>query len=780
MILFAGAQGLYSRVKLYANHDQLLDLASHGLAIDHGVFKANVYVICELSEAELAKVNASGLHYEVLIPDMTKYYVERNKPYMSKLDEVKRMEYDLSRDWPVPEGFELGTCGGFLTINQAMESLDSMTSQYPNLISPRYAFDYTTTNGQHLYWVRISNNPTVDEDKPEVLYTGMHHAREPIGMQLLFYYMYYLLENYETNPDVQYIVNNFELYFVPILNMDGYAYNIQNNPGGGGEWRKNRRQNDDGSYGVDINRNYGYEWGYDDSGSSPYPGDETYRGPSAFSEPEIQSIRDFCEDHEFRIALNYHSYADQTLYPWGYTPVLPPDDAVFHGLGEVLTYENAYQYGPSNTTIYPTNGGSDDWMYGEQDSKGLIYSYTSEVGDGNAGFWPDASQIIPLCQSNMWQNMMAAKLTGPWATLTDLTPAILENKSGMLFFQIKRLGLQDGATYTVSIEPLNDAIDSISPSLTFNNLDINESANAAFIYSLKADIHGGDHVDYLLSVNDGFGTISDTIHKYYGDQLLIFADSANNFQKWTSAKWNVTTAQYHSPSKSIADSPYGDYANYENNAMTLTQPIDLTGQSAAILNYWTKWDTELGYDYVQAFISDNNGSSWQPLKGKYTRPGTISEAFFQPVYNGTQSSWVKEEMDLKPYLGKQIKLRFVLKSDNYVTADGFYWDDMTITTADLTTGVKTEDFPPLHGIDIKIHPNPASGKVSMDYAIDKFNHLNTSLAVYDFTGKKVYETKLVPGNSTISWDVSDWPSGMYLYEVRDSETVISSGKLIVK
>jgi murein tripeptide amidase MpaA len=151
--------------------------------------------------------------------------------------------------------------------------------------------NYQTHNGRDLYWVRISNDPTVDQDKPEVLYTGMHHAREPIGMQLLIYYMYYLLENYDTDPEVQYIVNNFELYFVPILNMDGYAYNIQNQPNGGGEWRKNRRQNDDGSYGVDINRNYDYMWGYDNDGSSPYPWDDTYRGPSAFSEPEIMNAR---------------------------------------------------------------------------------------------------------------------------------------------------------------------------------------------------------------------------------------------------------------------------------------------------------------------------------------------------------------------------------------------------------------------------------------------------------------------------------------------------------
>jgi hypothetical protein len=780
MILFAGAQGQYSRVKIFANHDQLLDLASHGLTIDHGVFKAGIYVICELSEAELAKVSEAGLRYEVLIADVSKYYVERNKPFLSHLDEVKRMEYDLSRDWPVPEGFELGTCGGFLTIDQVMESLDSMASQYPNLISPRYPLDYTTANGRQLYWVRISNNPTVDEGETEVLYTGMHHAREAIGMQLLFYYMYYLLENYDTDPDVQYIVNNFELYFVPIVNIDGYAYNIQNDPTGGGMWRKNRRQNDDGSYGVDVNRNYGYEWGYDNNGSSPVPSDDTYRGPSAFSEPEIESIRDFCVQHEFRIALNYHSYSGLLLYPWGWSPVPCPQDTIFHALSEILTTENGYTYGPGYTTIYPTNGGSDDWMYGEQTTKGLIYSYTPEVGDGNDGFWPAIDRIIPLCQSMMYQNLMAARLSGPWAVAKDLSPSIIETQSGLFFFELQRLGLEDGATYTVSIEPLNDAIDSVSAPQTFSNLEILETASAAFTYSLKENIHGGDKVEYLLSVNNGLAIFSDTIRKVYGTPEVIFEDSASNFTKWTSAKWNTTTSAYHSPPKSITDSPFGQYANNENNIITLNQPIDLADAVYASLGFWAKWDIEAGYDYVQVFVSDNNGASWNPMQGKYTHPGSSSQAFGEPLYDGTQSTWVKEEISLGPYLGEQIKIRFVLRSDTYVVADGFYWDDMTVTTVDQETGIGLNDPPPHPVSKVTIQPNPASGKVTMDYTIDYFNHLNTSLEVYDLTGIKVYNTKLTPGTNTINWDVSDWPSGIYLYAVRDSEAVLASGKLIVK
>lgn len=779
MMLFVAAQTQFSRVKLFANHDDLLALAAKGLSIDHGVFKAGVYVICELSDRELAIAEAAGIRYEVMIPDVTKYYEERNKPFLSQLDEIKRAKYTLSRDWPVPAGFELGTVGGFLSIDQAMEHLDSMATLYPDLISPRYALDYPTHNDQDLYWVRLSDNPTTNEDEPEVLYTGMHHAREPIGMQLLIFYMYYLLENYDTDPDVQYIVNNFELYFVPIVNMDGYAYNIQNNPNGGGSWRKNRRQNDDGSYGVDLNRNYGYMWGYDNIGSSPDPWDDSYRGPSAFSEPEIMDIRDFCNEHVIRMALNYHAYGDQLLYPWGYIPDPCPHDAIFHTHAILLTKENGYIYGPGYTTIYPTNGDSDDWMYGEQSTKSLIYSYTPEVGDGSAGFWPSIPQIIPLCQENMWQNIMAARLAGPWASLTDQAPDLLENKTGLLFFEIKRLGLQDSATYTVSVEPLNDAINSVSPPITFSNLEMFEPETAAFTYSLKDNILSGATVDYLLSVNDGFGTISDTIHKFYGTPVVIFEDNADNFDNWTSSKWNTAGVKYHSSPLSIADSPVGQYNDNENNSIILKDTIDLTNEVYASLGFWAQWDIEAGYDYVQVFVSDVNITNWVPMEGKYTHTGNSYQADGEPIYDGTQVDWVQEEISLDSFLGKKIKIRFVLNSDDYVVGDGFYWDDMTVTVVDLETGTPG-NMPPPPVTKISIQPNPASGIVTMKYTLDRFYPGLNTLIVYDIMGQKVYETSLAHGAEVISWDVSSWLSGMYFYSVYFDQTVIASGKLIVK
>ena len=82
-------------------------------------------------------------------------------------------------------------------------------------------------------------------------------------------------------------------------------------------WRKNMRDNSDGSLGVDLNRNYGHQWGVDDDGSSGLGNAETYRGKAVFSEPETQAIRDLCKVKRFSLAMNYHSYGNLLIHPWG-------------------------------------------------------------------------------------------------------------------------------------------------------------------------------------------------------------------------------------------------------------------------------------------------------------------------------------------------------------------------------------------------------------------------------------------------------------------------------
>src|SRR6185295_2157584 len=125
-----------------------------------------------------------------------------------------------------PSHFSLGSMGGYLTYQEMLDNLDSMFSNFPNLITIRQQVGTgTSIEGRPLYYVKISDNPTVSEPEPQMLYTALHHAREPESLSQLIYYMWYLLENYSSSSLVQNIVNNSELYFIPCINPDGYVYN---------------------------------------------------------------------------------------------------------------------------------------------------------------------------------------------------------------------------------------------------------------------------------------------------------------------------------------------------------------------------------------------------------------------------------------------------------------------------------------------------------------------------------------------------------------------------
>ncbi len=408
------APDTYREVRVYiSSRAEIAALQEAGMGLDHLHFGEN-YFDAVLNSQQLEVLKSSGKQFDILIDDLSAYYDQNLR---MSTEELNTLQIEMKTRYPAVEGFEFGSMGGYYTFAEVVTELDSMRLLYPNLISVKQSIG-SSIEGRPIWMVKISDNPDVDEGEPEVLYTALHHAREPQSMATLLYFMYYLLEHYGADPEVTFLVNNRELYFVPVYNVDGYVYNQQTNPNGGGYWRKNRRNNGNGSFGVDLNRNYGYQWGYDNSGSSPTPSSETYRGTAPFSEPETQAVRDFCNARQFKLALNYHTHGDLLIYPWGYINALTPDHPQFLSLAVAMTQYNGYSHGNSSQLLYPVNGGSDDWMYGEQTSKGKIFSMTPEVGPS---FWPSPSQIYPLAQENLIPNLLLARGEGV-ITADDLDP----------------------------------------------------------------------------------------------------------------------------------------------------------------------------------------------------------------------------------------------------------------------------------------------------------------------------------------------------------------------
>ena len=429
----------YKKIRIAVNENEMEKISALEIPLEDITKSKDGLLEIILSDKQIEKMKKRSIDFEVIIDNWEEYYKKnrihsRDRFNLSKINS----RYAVS-------GFTFGSMGGFYTYDEIWQKIDEMILNYPNLISHKEQIGLSLEN-KPIYAVKISDNPNTDEDEPEVLYTALHHSKEPMSMMQMIYFMFYLLENYENNNEVAYLLNNRELYFIPVVNPDGYVYNQKNYPNGGGMWRKNRRLNDDGSYGIDLNRNYGYKWGYDNSGSSGTPSSDIYRGTAPFSEPETEAVRQFCNVHRFVMALNYHSRGNLLISPWGYTDSATPDSLFYMEISPEITRYNNYEWGTFNQIIYKVNGGATDWFYGEQEEKDKILAMTVEVGNMNDGVWPGTNRIIPLAEENVYPNLYAGWVSGEFIDIENISfnkSYYLPGDDGSVSINLKNKGLKN-------------------------------------------------------------------------------------------------------------------------------------------------------------------------------------------------------------------------------------------------------------------------------------------------------------------------------------------------
>ncbi|NWG29292.1 MAG: immune inhibitor A [Ignavibacteriaceae bacterium] len=677
----------YKEVKIFLNDlKDIQTLLNAGMEFDHLVYEKDNSIKTFIGDNDFAILQSTGFNYEILIDDWYSYYAS-----LSGLTESERQQFiKYSKDNFNVGGFGYGSMGGFYTLAEINAKLDTMYMLYPNIITQKFSIGNSIEN-RPIYAVKISDNPTINESEPQVHINALIHAREPQGMMTVMYYMYYLLENYGTDPEVTYLVNNREIYFIPCINPDGYEYNRSTNPGGGGMWRKNRRLNAGGSYGVDLNRNFGYMWGYDNVGSSGTPSSETYRGTAAFSEPETQAIRDFMNTKIFKTTLNYHTYGNYLLYPWGYINSPTADNSIFvEYSGDIVAY-NGYENGQPPQILYTVNGSTDDWMYGEQTTKPKIFAMTPEVG--TTGFWPTQAEIFPLAIENLQPNLYYTWVAGAFVKM--INPSFSQqyfNPGDYVEISIPQLrnkGLSDASSVTLSLSSDN-------PQITINNGNIsvgNISARTTISntqklsFTLGAGLAADVKVKMIITVStSGTPMYADTMSFIVGTPVIIWSDTTNDPAiLWnitatpTTPKWESTTTSYHSTPNSYTDSKTGNYVSNATVTMTSKDPINLSTYQHPRLGFWTRYDIEENWDYGQVKISTNNGTSWIPLAGNYTEPGVGTfQPNGQPLYDGTQTTWIQEEISLTGLNAAQNKFQFQLRTDGAVAADGWYVDDIVI------------------------------------------------------------------------------------------------------
>ena len=201
---FLVAKEVYQSIRVYhPNLKTIKTIGSLGIPLDHVSGKEGVFLDLTATESETIELISRDIELEVLIEDLTSYYKARNRPA-------------TNHDFP------LGSMQGNYTLDELNERFDELQAQYPNIISNRVIIG-ESVEGRDIWAFKVSDNPNVDEDEPEVLYTALTHSREPLGMMNLIYFVQLLAEEQNSNTELEYLISNREMWFIPIVNPDGYA-----------------------------------------------------------------------------------------------------------------------------------------------------------------------------------------------------------------------------------------------------------------------------------------------------------------------------------------------------------------------------------------------------------------------------------------------------------------------------------------------------------------------------------------------------------------------------
>ncbi|MEM2568312.1 MAG: M14 family zinc carboxypeptidase, partial [Candidatus Bathyarchaeia archaeon] len=405
-----------------------LDVPKHN-RFHHNNFVSNAYQVYIYSETENTWDNGSEGNYW---NDYNGTDVDGDgigdTPYIINQNNIDNNP--LMQPWAPP----WGDWKHYHGYNEIVNTLIFLNNSFPKIVE---VFSIgKSRQGRDIYCIRLTNEADVSP-KPEVLFVGYHHARELISAELPLYFTVQAAINFGADETITYMLNKSKIYIIPALNVDGFEVVLQN------EWQRKNAvptdedgdglfdedppddedgdgyienlfywdgytyyfirwegvdEDEDGLYnedwvgGVDLNRNYGYQWNATVQSGSPNPWDEDYRGPEPFSEPETQPIRDFVLGHHFKYAISFHSGTESIGYPWGYTTDPTPDDDIFREIASNLSALVGAPYG-QNSGLYTLSGSWDDWMYGNRS----VFAFTCEIYVNNSAW-----QYEPGPEPNTW------------------------------------------------------------------------------------------------------------------------------------------------------------------------------------------------------------------------------------------------------------------------------------------------------------------------------------------------------------------------------------------
>jgi len=651
--ILLGQNEKYAKVKVFISSSSEIQLLfDKGIDIDHYHPESDNSISFFIQHSHIPILEEVGLRYHIQIADFQAFYKEQSIADQSRIEQA-------TRHARTADNFGYGSVGGFYSLQQIEEELDKMYNLFPNLITQKYSIG-TTHEGRSIWAVKISDNPRSDEDEPAVYYDALHHAREPLSMAVTINYMYWLLENYD-DPEVRYIINNRELYFVPCVNPDGYEFNRILEPNGGGMWRKNKVDYGFSCLGVDLNRNYGFGFGLDTFCSKLNPCYDTYRGPNAFSERESSAVMSFMDEINPTIAFSTHSTAGNYLMPYGFDSS-PPEFDIYSEWASDFAAENDYPYGVTLQMLnYTSCGTTRDYLH----DRG-IYAWTPEIG--GSGFWPNQSKIFGLVDENVYPMFYQAWIAGGYTDIQSHT-IIGDATVGGSFqmnVEVKNKGVGASSTNVkVSIES-NDPNISIVGNGNIGVVAARARKSTSPFTIVVGSNFNSQQLNLTLKVTQGSAETDRQLIKIpIGSSQILFEDDAESnssswFAKGNGIDWGRNNDDSYGGNFSYGDSNNGNSFNYTNNYWTIINGINLSGSSKPYLEFMSKWSLA-SQDFTYLQITKNNGFTWSTIKT------------FQ-----ANESWHQELIDLTSYVNENIRIRFHMTTNGFQPGDGFYFDDISI------------------------------------------------------------------------------------------------------
>jgi hypothetical protein len=562
--------------------------------------------ITPADKEELAAIVRSGMDIHHVRHGAVDALVTR-----SQLAEIRARGNRVDAERDVTAGGPLRDAAAWISqykgYSELVTELNALASAHPGLAS--LSVIGSSLQGRSIYALKISDNVGTDESEPEVLIQADLHAREVIGPIIAMALADSLLTNYGASPQWTQWVDEREIWIVPTCNPDGLVYAESTDY----LWRKNRRDNGDGTYGVDLNRNYDYEWGHDDLGSDPYPGSTTYRGASPASEPEIQVMQSFVDSRSFVFAISYHSYGNLVLWGPTYEPGLHEDEDIFAGFGAAASASNGYEPGnPASGTIYLVNGDSDDWAY-LASANAPVYALSPEVGTFSDYFDPPASRIPTLVVEAL-----------------DCATTALEyaDRPGRL--------APPGQPAPAGIPPSGDGA-----------YDVTWSAPTTADTQVAV---------YELTEKTG--------------PAVVIDDLESGAFAWNLGGWTVSSARSASGSSSL----YSGSGNELNRILLAKEAYVVQPGDAFTFQTW--YDIETGWDYAYAILSVDGGRSFVNLPGTGTTNADPHGTNAGNGISGSSGGWQAHSYDLSAWEGQPVWLGLRYSTDSGFAPEGIYVDDV--------------------------------------------------------------------------------------------------------